>query len=103
MQKSLVVLILPTHCLPECGAYLLTGSFLFCCFHIDLKLKIGFIISDVAKIGSICETSKFSIHFFFLRLIHHKARRVTILTFLVFYLVNSRKVRTFVPVNGLFI
>ena len=59
------------------------------------------VFANVAKIGSICETSKFSIHFFLLRLIHHKARIVIILTFLVFYLVNSRKVRTFVPVNGL--
>ena len=40
------------------------------------------VFANVAKIGSICETSKFSIHFFLLRLIHHKARRVTILTFL---------------------
>lgn len=61
------------------------------------------VFANVAKIGSICETSKFSIHFFLLRLIHHKARIVIILTFLVFYLVNSRKVRTFVSVNRLFI
>ena len=45
------------------------------------------VFANVAKIGSICETSKFSIHFFLLRLIHHKARIVIILIFLAFYLV----------------
>ena len=53
------------------------------------------VFANVAKIGSICETSKFSIHFFLLRLIHHKARIVIILTFLAFYLVVIKKIYIF--------
>ena len=53
------------------------------------------VFANVAKIGSICETSKFSIHFFLLRLIQHKARIVIILTFLAFYLVVIKKIYIF--------